>query len=100
MSSMPAKELLRFIQDSPTCYHVTENIRKKLLENGYAELSDAERDVCRALATGMTPRQYAEQTGRALSTIETHRKNIYKKTDIHKAQHLQICYALMLRDPQ
>ena len=48
----------------------------------------------------MTPRQYAEQTGRALSTIETHRKNIYKKTDIHKAQHLQICYALMLRDPQ
>ena len=43
MSSMPAKELLRFIQDSPTCYHVTENIRKKLLENGYAELSERER---------------------------------------------------------
>lgn len=72
----------------------------ELFLRGYAELSDAERDVCRALATGMTPRQYAEQTGRALSTIETHRKNIYKKTDIHKAQHLQICYALMLRDLQ
>ena len=43
MSSMPAKELLRFIQDSPTCYHVTENIRKKLLENGYTELSERER---------------------------------------------------------
>ena len=28
MSGMPAKELLHFIKNSPTCYHVTENIRE------------------------------------------------------------------------
>ena len=72
----------------------------ELFLRGYAELSDAEREVCRALAGGMTVRQYAEQTGRALGTIETHRKNIYKKTDIHKAQQLQICYTLMQREQE
>ena len=30
-------------KNSPTCYHVTENIRQKLLANGYTELSERER---------------------------------------------------------
>lgn len=38
-----ARELLHFIKNSPTCYHVTENIRGKLLKNGYTELSERER---------------------------------------------------------
>lgn len=37
------RELLHFIKNSPTCYHVTENIRQKLLANGYTELSERER---------------------------------------------------------
>ena len=31
MQHAPARELLHFIKNSPTCYHVTENIRQKLL---------------------------------------------------------------------
>ena len=42
MQHAPA-ELLHFIKNSPTCYHVTENIRQKLLANGYTELSERER---------------------------------------------------------
>lgn len=43
MSGMPAKELLHFIKNSPTCYHVTENIRQKLLSEGYHEISEREK---------------------------------------------------------
>ena len=43
MQHAPARELLHFIKNSPTCYHVTENIRQKLLANGYTELSERER---------------------------------------------------------
>ena len=43
MQHAPARELLHFIKNSPTCYHVTENIRLKLLANGYTELSERER---------------------------------------------------------
>ena len=43
MQHAPARELLHFIKNSPTCYHVTENIRRKLLANGYTELSERER---------------------------------------------------------
>ena len=42
MQHAPARELLHFIKNSPTCYHVTENIRQKLLANGYTELSERE----------------------------------------------------------
>ena len=43
MQHAPARELLHFIKNSPTCYHVIENIRQKLLANGYTELSERER---------------------------------------------------------
>ena len=43
MHHAPARELLHFIKNSPTCDHVTENIRQKLLANGYTELSERER---------------------------------------------------------
>ena len=43
MKQTPAAELLHFIKESPTCYHVTENIGKKLLAAGYTALSEHER---------------------------------------------------------
>ena len=43
MSDKLTRELLDFIADSPTCYHVTENIRRRLLEEGYRELSERDR---------------------------------------------------------
>ena len=62
---------------------------------GYAKLSAKELEVCKALASGLSTRQCAEQIGCAPSTIDTYRKRLYEKTGIHKARQLQLCYALL-----
>lgn len=36
------KGLISFIENSPSCYHVIDNIKKILYENGYTELSECE----------------------------------------------------------
>ena len=67
---------------------------QKFLE-GYAKLSSKELEICVALAKGLSARQCAEQTGNALSTIDTYRKRVYGKTNIHRVRQLRLCYALM-----
>ena len=62
---------------------------------GYAKLSTKELEICAALAKGLSARQCAEQTGNALSTIDTYRKRVYEKTNIHRVRQLRLCYALM-----
>ena len=62
---------------------------------GYAKLSAKELEVCKALASGLSTRQCAEQIGCATSTIDTYRKRLYEKTGIHKARQLQLCCALL-----
>lgn len=67
---------------------------QKFLE-GYAKLSSKELEICAALAKGLSARQCAEQTGNALSTIDTYRKRVYGKTNIHRVRQLRLYYALM-----
>ena len=67
---------------------------QKFLE-GYAKLSSKELEICAALAKGLSARQCAEQTGNALSTIDTYRKRVYGKTNIHRVRQLRLCYSLM-----
>ena len=67
---------------------------QKFLE-GYAKLSSKELEICAALAKGLSARQCTEQTGNALSTIDTYRKRVYEKTNIHRVRQLRLCYALM-----
>ena len=67
---------------------------QKFLE-GYAKLSSKELEICAALAKGLSARQCAEQTGNALSTIDTYRKRVYGKTGIHRVRQLPLCVALM-----
>lgn len=62
---------------------------------GYAKLSSKELEICAALAKGLSACQCAEQTGNALSTIDTYRKRVYGKTNIHRVRQLRLCYALM-----
>ena len=62
---------------------------------GDAKPSSKELEICAALATGLSARQCAEQTGNALSTIDTYRKRVYGKTGIHRVRQLQLCVALM-----
>lgn len=40
MYRQTAEEMMRFIEQSPSCYHVICNIKKQLEENGYRELSE------------------------------------------------------------
>lgn len=67
---------------------------QKFLE-GYAKLSSKELEICAALAKGLSARQCAEQTGNALSTIDTYRKRVCGKMNIHRVRQLRLCYALM-----
>lgn len=67
---------------------------QKFLE-GYAKLSSKELEICAALAKGLSARQCAEQTGNALSTIDTYRKRVCGKTNIHRVRQLRLCYAPM-----
>ena len=62
---------------------------QKFLE-GYAKLSSKELEICAALAKGLSARQCAEQTGNALSTIDTYRKSVYEKTNIHRVRQLRL----------
>ena len=38
-----AKECLAFIDESVSCFHAVENVTKKLLENGFTELSEKDK---------------------------------------------------------
>ena len=58
MSGMPAKELLHFIKNSPTCYHVTENIRQKLLWS----LDGQPIEGANSLVYGFKPSKIGEHT--------------------------------------
>lgn len=40
--NIPSVRLLDFIRSSPSCYHAIDNIRRKLIEKGYIELSEGE----------------------------------------------------------
>ena len=42
MKTKYAKELLSFIKHSPSCYHVIENFKTILIENGYSELCESD----------------------------------------------------------
>ena len=37
------KQFLEFLDNSPSCYHVVDNLKNELLENGYVELQECER---------------------------------------------------------
>ena len=43
MKKALAKELLQFIEKSPSTYHVIENVRRRLLASGYTELEENAR---------------------------------------------------------
>lgn len=43
MKKTLAKELLQFIEKSPSTYHVIENVRRRLLASGYTELAENAR---------------------------------------------------------
>jgi len=51
-------------------------------------LTSREKDVINLIVKGFTNETIAQQLFLSISTIQTHRKNIYKKLDIHSATEL------------
>ena len=43
MSQMICRDLLDFLDNSPSCYHVVDNVAKELLKAGFVQLSEGEK---------------------------------------------------------
>ena len=54
------------------------------------ELSDREKEVCGLVSRGYTNEQISENLHISKTTVKTHLRNIYSKTDIHDRANLAI----------
>ena len=54
------------------------------------DLSDREKEVCGLVSRGCTNEQISESLHISESTVKTHLRNIYSKTDIHDRANLAI----------
>jgi two-component system NarL family response regulator len=75
------------------CAEVTAQIVDSALQHGssgsvYEILGAREREVLQLLAEGLTSSQIAERLHISTSTVETHRRNIMKKLDVHNVAEL------------
>lgn len=75
------------------CAGVTSEVIESALQSGtdgsvYELLAPREREVLQLLAEGLTSSEMAKHLGVATSTIETHRKNIMRKLDVHNVAEL------------
>lgn len=75
------------------CAEVTTEIIESALQEGstgsvFEILGSREREVLQLLAEGLTSSQMAERLGVSTSTIETHRRNIMRKLDVHSVAEL------------
>jgi two-component system NarL family response regulator len=75
------------------CAQVTSGIVESALEKGvagsvYEILGAREREVLQLLAEGLTSSQIAQRLSVSTSTVETHRRNIMRKLDVHNVAEL------------
>jgi two-component system NarL family response regulator len=75
------------------CTEVTTDIIESALQRGtlgsvYELLGAREREVLQLLAEGLTSSEIAQRMGVSTSTIETHRRNIMRKLDLHSVAEL------------
>jgi DNA-binding NarL/FixJ family response regulator len=94
-------ELIRAINTvSKDCTYVSPAIAGDLIDRhvrpekdednttAYSILSDREREVLQMLAEGQTTKEIAAKLYRSVKTVETHRRNIMQKLDIHSLPEL------------
>jgi len=91
-------ELLRAVEAAARgrkylCAEVTTDVIESALQRGtpgsvYELLGAREREVLQLLAEGLTSSQIAQRMGVSTSTIETHRRNVMRKLDLHSVAEL------------
>lgn len=75
------------------CAEVTTQVIESALQQGtpgsvYELLGAREREVLQLLAEGLTSSQIAQRLSVSTSTVETHRRNIMRKLDLHSVAEL------------
>ena len=68
-------------------------VRRRGVEDSYDLLSVREKEILQILATGKTNREIADLLHISISTVETHRNNIFQKLHLHNLAEL-ILYAV------
>ncbi len=83
----PAEEVLSAIRDAARGrrYVSPSLLQPRASGTMFELLSGREREVFVLLAKGMSNRQIAETLFISAKTVETHRRNIYKKLEVHSA---------------
>jgi DNA-binding NarL/FixJ family response regulator len=68
-------------------------IRRRGMDDSYDLLSVREKEILHVLASGKNNREIADLLHISISTVETHRNNIFQKLNLHNLAEL-ILYAL------
>lgn len=84
---------------SPEAAEMLSGFRQKILSYPEIKLSDREKQIVKLMINGDSNKEIAAKLFISLSTVETHRKNIYRKTETHSLPKLmQIVADLHLLD--
>lgn len=63
--------------------HELNGFRQKLIDYPEVKLSAREKEIVRHMVSGFTNKEISAKLFISESTVETHRKNIYRKTETH-----------------
>lgn len=81
------RESLRFAMSGVRyiCQQITEQLvtPEKKVENELPKLTKTETEILRDIALGMTTKEIAEKRFSSFHTVNTHRKNIFRKLDVN-----------------
>lgn len=82
-----SKGYIYLSEEAETCF---ENYKEKLFQNEHIKLSPREKDIVKLMIVGNTNTEISQKLFISESTVETHRKNIYRKTDTHSVPKLTL----------
>ena len=71
---------------------VAEEYKKH--ELGYFQLTKREKEIVRCIALGMASKEIADEFFISKHTVDTHRKNIYRKTELNSMRDV-VLFALI-----
>ena len=76
------------------CQHAMQMLLSQPDEKPVTPLTNAECDILRDIALGMTTKEIAQKRVSSFHTVNTHRKNIFRKLNVNNAYEAAVRYAL------
>lgn len=88
-----------YVYLSPEAANALDSFKEKIISYPVFKLSDREKQIVKLMFAGFSNSEIADELFISISTVETHRKNIYRKTETHSIPKLmQIVADLQLLD--